>query len=68
MPLQLALTKLETLASVLNDRKKQAEQKHAVKQLIKNLNVKLSHKVSAMTFNKSVTWSGPKWHFVALEF
>eukprot|EP00057_Strongylocentrotus_purpuratus_P025687 XP_011680161.1 PREDICTED: rho guanine nucleotide exchange factor 10 isoform X3 [Strongylocentrotus purpuratus] len=47
MPLQLALTKLETLASVLNERKKQSEQRHAVKQLIKNLNVKFSSKMSS---------------------
>ena len=52
MPLQLAMTKLETLAGVLNDRKKQAEQKHAVKQLIKNLNVKLSHKVRPEILNR----------------
>ncbi|XP_072036200.1 rho guanine nucleotide exchange factor 10-like protein [Amphiura filiformis] len=52
MPLQLALTKLETLAGVLNDRKKQTEQKHAVKQLIKNLNVKLSHKLP----NDRIRW------------
>ncbi|XP_071944892.1 rho guanine nucleotide exchange factor 10-like [Antedon mediterranea] len=46
MPLQLALTKLETLAGVLNERKRQCEQRHEVKQLIKNLNVKFSTKSS----------------------
>ncbi|XP_033641961.1 rho guanine nucleotide exchange factor 10-like isoform X3 [Asterias rubens] len=44
MPLQLALTKLETLASVLNERKRQSEQRYAVKQLMKCLNVKFSSK------------------------
>ncbi|XP_038060935.1 rho guanine nucleotide exchange factor 10-like isoform X2 [Patiria miniata] len=44
MPLQLALTKLETLASVLNERKRQSEQRYAVKQLMKCLNVKFSVK------------------------
>ncbi|XP_022085454.1 rho guanine nucleotide exchange factor 10-like isoform X2 [Acanthaster planci] len=44
MPLQLALTKLETLASVLNERKRQSEQRYAVKQLMKCLNVKISTK------------------------
>ncbi|XP_033107620.1 rho guanine nucleotide exchange factor 10-like isoform X9 [Anneissia japonica] len=46
MPLQLALTKLETLAGVLNERKRQCEQRHEVKQLIKNLNVKFKTKSS----------------------
>ncbi|PIK35000.1 putative rho guanine nucleotide exchange factor 10 isoform X2 [Apostichopus japonicus] len=46
MPLQLALTKLETLAGVLNERKRQSEQRHAVKHLIRNINAKFSVKVN----------------------
>lgn len=45
MPLQLALTKLETLAGVLNERKRQSEQRHAVKHLIRNINAKFSVKM-----------------------
>ncbi|XP_071839879.1 rho guanine nucleotide exchange factor 10-like isoform X3 [Apostichopus japonicus] len=52
MPLQLALTKLETLAGVLNERKRQSEQRHAVKHLIRNINAKFSVKMG----NDSQRW------------
>ncbi|XP_070560922.1 rho guanine nucleotide exchange factor 10-like isoform X2 [Ptychodera flava] len=49
MSLQLALTRLETLAGRLNERKRQAEQRHEVRQVLKNLNVKFSTKATTST-------------------
>ncbi|XP_077998334.1 rho guanine nucleotide exchange factor 10-like [Glandiceps talaboti] len=46
MSLQLALTRLETLAGRLNERKRQTEQRHEVRQVLKNLNVKYSTKAT----------------------
>ncbi|XP_077861778.1 rho guanine nucleotide exchange factor 10-like, partial [Saccoglossus kowalevskii] len=46
MSLQLALTRLETLAGRLNERKRQTEQRHEVRHVLKNLNVKYSTKAT----------------------
>lgn len=37
MSLQLALTQLESLAETLNERKREAEQHHAVREVLKHL-------------------------------
>lgn len=46
MSLQLALTQLESLAETLNERKREAEQHHAVREVLKHLG-KFSFKSSA---------------------
>lgn len=41
MSLQLALTQLESLAELLNERKREAEQAQAFKEMLRSISVKL---------------------------
>lgn len=44
MSLQLALTQLESLAEMLNERKREAEQFQAFKEMLRHVSGKLSHR------------------------
>ncbi|KAG1704754.1 Rho guanine nucleotide exchange factor 10 [Nymphon striatum] len=44
MSLQMALTQLETLAETLNERKRESEQRHAVRDILKHISAKFSVK------------------------
>jgi len=49
MSLQLALTQLESLAEMLNERKREAEQFQAFKEMLRHVSGKLSHRPLSST-------------------
>lgn len=53
LPLQMALTELETLAEKLNEKKREADQRYEIRHIAKAMNERYLNKVSPLLFFKS---------------
>uniref|UniRef100_A0A8C5U5W0 DH domain-containing protein n=1 Tax=Malurus cyaneus samueli TaxID=2593467 RepID=A0A8C5U5W0_9PASS len=60
LPLQMALTELETLAEKLNERKRDADQRCEIKQIAKAMNERYLNKVRKEIIHSRVSFSGWK--------
>lgn len=71
LPLQMALTELETLAEKLNERKREADQRCEIRHIAKAMNERYLNKVC--TFHcricvyGGVTWCGLSFPFVQIS-